>query len=251
MNEPFALHSILQHSSTLHFLGESSDQADFGDIDLFENPQKSSYGPFVWLSADRSEASVTFIGKVIYDGIGNKIGPYFSLPEDRWVSVLPSALLIVLYHLYFTQMSDVTADDMAKVKAGFAIRTVNDELVADVMVPDELKHHAKATVEFFLSVQEASDQKLGEYHTHSISFVLHINAHPGISSSPSGPFLQIKPFLKVENRNPFYVIPVISEPLFPQFKGPSTPGFTRSKRQRGLSLIVLALMALLLIVLFA
>lgn len=44
---------------------------------------------------------------------------------------------------------------------------------------------------------------------------------------------KIMPFIKLEEGNPFYVLPVISEPLFPQFKGPKSPGFTRAKCQRG------------------
>jgi hypothetical protein len=45
--------------------------------------------------------------------------------------------------------------------------------------------------------------------------------------------INIKPFLKIEEGNPFYVIPVVSEPLFPQFKGTRTRGVTRAKDQKG------------------
>lgn len=94
MTEPLALSTILQHPSTIRFM-EGSDDADLGDIDLTTNPQKSSFGPFVWLSADRSETSVTFVGKVIYSGIGDKTGPYFSLPDSHWVSTFLSIIPIV------------------------------------------------------------------------------------------------------------------------------------------------------------
>ena len=53
----------------------------------------------------------------------------------------------------------------------------------------------------------------------------------------------MKPFLELEDGNPFYVLPVISDPLFPQFKGPRTPGVMRTKRQKGGCLALPASMA--------
>ena len=37
-----------------------------------------------------TEASVTVVGKVIYTAIGDKTGPYFSLPDARYVSTAVS-----------------------------------------------------------------------------------------------------------------------------------------------------------------
>jgi hypothetical protein len=92
MVDSLALSAILHDPSTIQFL-EGSDDADLGGIDLSKNPQKSSNGPFVWLTDDRSEASVTFVGKVIYSAIGDKTGPYFSLPDAHWVGVFLSPFL--------------------------------------------------------------------------------------------------------------------------------------------------------------
>ena len=47
------------------------------------------------------------------------------------------------------------------------------------------------------------------------------------------PTVNVKPFLKLEEGNPFYVLPVISGPLFPQFKGAKSPGVLRPKHQQG------------------
>ena len=84
--EPFpSLPSILDDSSTIKFLA-NSDDPDFGELDLSKNPVKTPFGPFVWMLPDRvTEVTLTVVGKVIYSAIGNKSGPYFSLPEARWV----------------------------------------------------------------------------------------------------------------------------------------------------------------------
>jgi len=80
-----ALHSILDDSSTIKFLPDS-DNPDFGKLDLSKNPVKTPFGPFVWMLPDRvTEATLTVFGKVIYSVIGDKTGPYFSLPEARFV----------------------------------------------------------------------------------------------------------------------------------------------------------------------
>ena len=85
MTQPLALSTVLDHPSAIRF-AEGSDDADFGSLDLSKNPQKAPNGPFVWFSEDRSEASITVVGKVIYSAIGDKTGPYFSLPDAHWVS---------------------------------------------------------------------------------------------------------------------------------------------------------------------
>ena len=84
MSFPNNLLTILNDPATIHFV-PGTDRADFGEIDLMRNPQRTSQG-FVWFMPNRAtEVSVTFVGKVAYDIIGDKSGPYFSLPGDEWV----------------------------------------------------------------------------------------------------------------------------------------------------------------------
>ena len=170
MDQSLALSVILDQPSTIRFM-EGSDDVDLGAIDLSKNPQKTPNGRFVWLSADRSEVSVTVIGKVIYSAIGDKTGPYFSLPDTHWVSTLVPIMTIILSHLRTTQMPEITTDEMAKAKVGFAIRFINRELVADELLPDKLRDHNQAALEYFLTIQEAADQRLSEYHAR-IYFIL-------------------------------------------------------------------------------
>ena len=84
MSFPNNLLTILNDPATIHFV-PGTDRADFGEIDLTRNPQRTSQG-FVWFMPNRAtEASVTFVGKVAYNIIGDKSGAYFSLPGDEWV----------------------------------------------------------------------------------------------------------------------------------------------------------------------
>ena len=53
------------------------------------------------------------------------------------------------------------------------------------------------------------------------------------------PTVHARPFLKLEEGNPFYVLLVLSALLFPQFKGTKPPGVVRAKRQQGMSLSTL------------
>ena len=48
--------------------------------------------------------------------------------------------------------------------------------------------------------------------------------------------VRTRPFLKLEEGNLFHVLPVLSAPLFPQFKGFKSPGVVRAKCQQGISL---------------
>ena len=87
LNNPLALSSVLLEPSAIKFRF-GSDNADFAGMDLAKNPQKvQASGPFVWLLNDRTEASVMVVGKVIYTAIGDKTGPYFSLPDAHYVSI--------------------------------------------------------------------------------------------------------------------------------------------------------------------
>jgi len=167
MNQSLTLSAILDDPLTIRFV-QGSDDADFGDLNLSNNPQKTQrHGPFVWLLEDRSEASVTVIGKVIYSAIGDKTGPYFSLPEKRFVSTLVSVVVLILYRSFTAQMPDITTDEMAKAKSGFAVRFINQNLVADVMLPDQLYSHNQAALEYFLTVQEAADRQLSKHGVHT------------------------------------------------------------------------------------
>ena len=158
-NKP-ALSTVLAHPSTIRFLA-GSDDADMQDIDLSKNPQRSANGSFVWLLPDRtSEASVTFIGKVIYGAIGDKSGSYFSLPDEQWVRPLILTPITFLVLDALLQLPDITPDEMSKAKVGFAIRFINRDLAVDHMLSDELDEHNQAALEFFLAIQEAADARM-------------------------------------------------------------------------------------------
>jgi len=58
----------------------------------------------------------------------------------------------------------------------------------------------------------------------------------------SGPIVNTRPFVKYKEGNPFFMLPVISELLFPQFKGLRSPGFLHIKHQQGMCLAVVSLM---------
>ena len=51
-----------------------------------------------------------------------------------------------------------------------------------------------------------------------------------VADSPSE---GIKPFLKKDRDHPFFIVPVVSNPLFPQFKGTKSLGAVRVRGQRG------------------
>jgi hypothetical protein len=117
--------------------------------------------------------------------------------------------------------------------SGFAIRLINRDLVVDTLLSDELNNHNQAMMEFLMAVQEDADEKLeSEFFTctfpyPSVDIPLASVRRHRVST------VNVKPFLKVEEGNPFYVIPVVSEPLFPQFKGAKPRGVIRAKGQKG------------------
>ena len=148
-------------------------------------------------------------------------------------------------------MPEVTTDEMGKVKAGFAVCTVNPELVADTLLPDALHTHNQAALEYFLTIQEQADARLGKclmlfsLHCSLVDVYVDGMGHPAGSAKQQ---VKLLSFLKVEEGNPFYVLPVVSEPLFPQFKGPKTPGVVRTQRQRGTLVFFFAFIVRFLIV---
>ena len=64
-------------------------------------------------------------------------------------------------------MPDITTDKMVKAKSGFAVQFINWNLVADVMLPDQLYNHNQAALEYFLTMQEAMDQQLSKHDVHT------------------------------------------------------------------------------------
>jgi hypothetical protein len=101
-----ALSAILNEPTAIKFVS-GTDRADFGAIDLAKNPQKTPQG-FSWFLPNRTtEATVTFIGRVVYDVIGDKTGEYFSLPGEQWVRITISRPLCVLMLLtcHFSSLS--------------------------------------------------------------------------------------------------------------------------------------------------
>ena len=49
---------------------------------------------------------------------------------------------------------------MAKVKAGFCVRFINRDLVADALLPGALDDHNHVALDFFLDIQEDEDENL-------------------------------------------------------------------------------------------
>ena len=134
------------------------------------------------------------------------------------------------------QIHDVSATDMAKVKTGFCVRLINRELVVDTLLSDELSDHNQAVLEFLLSIQEDADKQLdaSKCIVRASLFCYWLKSLLANSNSPAGqPSVNVRPFLKIEDGNPFYVLPVVSAPLFPQFKGVRPLGVTRAKQQKG------------------
>ena len=134
------------------------------------------------------------------------------------------------------QVEDVTPAELAKLKGRFAVRLINRELVLDALHSDELNDHNQAVLEFFLSVQEGADKKLesSQCPTHGPRIRCRLRPRPAFSN-PAGvpPVIHVKLLLKMEDGNPFYVILVVSAPIFPHFKGLKPLGVTRAKNQKG------------------
>lgn len=229
----YSLAAVLCNPTTIHFV-PGTDEADLGDL-LVKNPQRTADG-YVWLLPDRkTEATVTFVGKIIYGAIGDKTGPYFSLPDPLFVCILPLYSPLRCAADFSSQVEDISPVKMAKVKAGFAVRLINRELVVDALLSDELIDHNQAALEFFMAIQEDADRTLdsSEYLTHASPSDCWLKVTLALSGSAGGLTVRIRPFIKVEDGNPFYVVPVVSEPLFPQFKGGRPIGVMRAKGQKG------------------
>ena len=134
------------------------------------------------------------------------------------------------------QVEQVTPAELAKLKVGFAVRLINRDLVVDTLHSDEFNDHNQAVLDFLLSVQEGADTKLesSQCNIHGSRMRRQLRPQPALSrSAGEQPVINIKSFLKTEDGSPFYVVPVSSSSLFPNFKGPKPLGVTRAKNQKG------------------
>lgn len=63
------------------------------------------------------------------------------------------------------------------------------------------------------------------------------NAHPAAANdaddNANKPNVSVKPFIKQEKNLRFFIVPVLSLALFPQFRGARQPGVLRTKGQKG------------------
>ena len=138
-------------------------------------------------------------------------------------------------------MPDIVASEMAKAKVGFAVRFGNKDLPEDALLPDKFFEHNQAAFEFFLSIQEAADRRmeLSWFFSFSSSFSPS-NTQPAAANNEDDnavkPVVSIKPFIKQEKNLRFFIVPVLSLALFPQFRGARQPGVLRMKGQKGMCL---------------
>jgi len=133
------------------------------------------------------------------------------------------------------QIGEIDTTEMAKAKLGFTIRLINNEVEADADLPEQLVEHHQAMLEFTWAIQEAADGRMQSSQcTHTFSLPPFIN--PVYLAGQSEMPLEVKAFAKQEEGLPFYTVPVVSAPLFPQFKGSKgvkAVGVTRPKLQAG------------------
>jgi len=227
-----ALSTVLNEHTTIRFASGTDNSADLCGLDLEKNPQRTRDG-FIWRLPDQTEATITLIGKVAYSVIGDKSGPYFNLPPSTSVRIIIS--FHCLPHITDAQFQKPHLEmfDLARAKIGFAIRCVTRSLSGDSLLPDEVFEHNQAVLDYLHTVREASDMHMDgsesppspKTHRQSLSdMCLTDSAEP----NPA-----VKPFVKKENGCPFFIIPVSSSLLFPQFKGTRSPGVLRTKGQKG------------------
>src|SRR5882757_7660801 len=107
-----ALATALDDPITIHFLPDpDGDKVDFGGI-LVANPQKVVRDGYAWYLPDsKTDATVMFVGKISYDGIGNKIGPYFNIFEQNLVRIF---LCILYYSVSFISSSRAMESPLMK-----------------------------------------------------------------------------------------------------------------------------------------
>jgi hypothetical protein len=156
MSSTDTLSSILEDSSTIHFQPGTYD-ADFNGLDIAKNPQSSKDG-FMWKLPNGKEFVFTFFSKVMYSALGDRTGPYFNQKEAK----------VTLSRFYPCPITDTSSQEhslgeseMKKARMGFSTRLVTRDLPDDESTPEELFVHNEAVVDFFHTIQEFSDDKLG------------------------------------------------------------------------------------------
>ena len=59
------------------------------------------------------------------------------------------------------QMPEISSDEMTKAKVSFAVRFINRDFVVDTFLPDILSDHNQAVIEYFPTVREKANARLG------------------------------------------------------------------------------------------
>ena len=226
-----ALSAVLNEPTTIHF-APGTDNADFHGLNLEKNPQRTRDG-FVWQLPDKTEAIITLVGKIDYSVIGDKSGPYFSLPDSQTVrTIIPFRYLPHITNVPF-QKPHFDLVDLAKAKIGFAVRCLSRTLPEDSLLPEKLFEHNQAALDYLHTVREASDR-----HMDGSEFLSFPRTHCQSLSDmrlagSAKPNHGVKPFVKKENNCSYFIIPVISPVIFPQFKATKSPGVLRARGQKG------------------
>lgn len=239
---PFSdcLTAVLNEPTTIH-PHPGTNLVDFGVLDINNNPIRSKDG-FVWLLPNNAEPIITFVGKVTYSVVGDKTPPYFSLPNRETVCTVVS----LCHSPYVTDASfqkmDLELSDVKGMKAGFAIRLINKNIPEDASLPSDFFKHNEAALNYFVRVQEAADVYVegGEFFLFTTApnqtlTNIFLSGDPA-ANADTDPNPVAKPFVKRAENQPFYVVPVVSEVLFPQFKGAKTVGVVRAKGRKGMYL---------------
>jgi len=88
--------------------------------------------------------NISVFGKIVYGAIGDKTGPYFGLPNKLFVRISPSCSPPSRNadSLSF-QVEDVSPTEMGKVKVGFSVRLINEDLLVGALLSDELNDTTK------------------------------------------------------------------------------------------------------------
>ena len=150
--------------------------------------------------------------------------------------LVSSGSLVLPLHVtdLLSQAKEIDINEMAKLKLGFSIRLINDDLTADAGLPTELAEHHQAMISFFWAIEEAADVRMKNSGCICTSPLPQLADHVHLARQ-SGKGFDKKGFAKLEDGASFYTIPVSSAPLFPQFKGAKGKAVSviRPKNQTG------------------
>ena len=135
-------------------------------IDLKENPQRVKDDPgYFWMRDDGSRQELVWVAKVIHSISGDRLDPYFNLPPQSRVSIgfslAHNSLIIDIVDNSF-QVSAVTPDVMGKLRAGFTLAFINEEMEDPDGQPfaQEVLDNSKATALSLLRFQATGDLRL-------------------------------------------------------------------------------------------